>query len=61
MKPRIKTEYVDRETGEKLTAAHVQKKYVKIKCKKTIKNLGWNIEITYLWECELNNQLTLTL
>lgn len=61
MTPKIKTEYVDTTTGEQLTKAQVQKKYVKIKCKKTIKNLGWNIEITYLWECELNNQLTLTL
>lgn len=61
MKPIIKTEYVDLETGEALTKKQVQQKYVQIKCKKTTKNLGWNIQITYLWQCEINNQLTLKL
>lgn len=61
MTPRIKTNYVDVETGEMLTKEHAEKKYVKIKCEKTTKNLGWNIEITYLWICQKNNQLTLQL
>lgn len=62
MNPIIRTQYIDRETGEILTKNKVEKKeYNKIKCNKTTKNLGWNIQITYIWECEKNNQLKLTL
>jgi len=61
MRVTTKTEYVSRETGEALTKKQVDKKYNKIKCNKTVKKLGWCLQITYIWECEINNQLALKL
>lgn len=59
MRVTTKTTYVSRETGEQLTKEQVDKKYIKIKYTKTVKRLGWCIQINYLWECEINNQLAL--
>lgn len=61
MRVTAKNTYVSRETGEQLTKELVDKKYIKIKCTKTVKKVGWCIQINYLWECEINNQLTLKL
>lgn len=59
MRVTTKTTYVSRETGEELTKAQVDQKYVKIKCTREAKKLGWCIQIKYIWECEINNQLKL--
>lgn len=62
MTPIIKTEYVDAETGEVIPSKLVSRgTYIKKKCNKRTEKFGYNLKITYIWECEKNNQLKLTL
>lgn len=60
MRTTIRTTYIDKD-GVQLTKEQVDKKYIKIKCHREAKKVGWVLQIIYIWECEPNNQLTLKL